>query len=187
MTATYDENILELISAAVDGEASEFELYQIMKAVNEKPELLRHWQMFSLMGDIARKESWQKSSLALIDSVTAAIASEPSMVSSKYQMYQFAKPLSKIALAASVAVAVVVGVDVYTSNTEIPSPSIQAQNSAPPIQNTDITPVAFHKKSEPTFEVIRDERLDAYLKRHAEMNAPHDMLPYVRIVSQSAE
>lgn len=143
MTSTHTksptEQTLESLSALVDGEASEFEGRRLLDMVSN-PELREKWQRYHLSGALIRRELAMpefsdlsgRISAALFDEaehVTADLKtapSEPSAASSQSPIVKNTTSwkdwMAKSAIAASVAFAVVVGVQ-YTQTGMLGAPA----------------------------------------------------------------
>ena len=123
MTSTHttspSEQTLESLSALVDGEASEFEGRRLLGMVSD-PELSEKWQRYHLTGALMRKELSSPSLSDLSGRISAAIHAEadhentgPAVAKgepAKPVKSQWRDWMAKSAIAASVAFAVVAGV-----------------------------------------------------------------------------
>lgn len=127
MTSTHktspSEQTLESLSALVDGEASEFEGRRLLGMASD-PELSEKWQRYHLSGALMRKELSSPSLSDLSGRISAAIneeadhaheqapvvASSSATANTVVQASRWRDWMAKSAIAASVAVAVVAGV-----------------------------------------------------------------------------
>lgn len=115
----------ESLSALMDNEATELELHRLLKASEEDSELKQSWQRYQMIGAAVRGDLPEGSYSDLSASISAAIAEEPVPVlnadtvsSSSRVAGKVAKlwsSLGRAAVAASVAGAVVFGVQSYQS------------------------------------------------------------------------
>ncbi len=124
MTSTHktspSEQTLESLSALVDGEASEFEGRRLLGMVGD-PELSEKWQRYNLAGALMRKELSSPSLSDLSDRISAAIYDEAEhalgeppvaavTTNTVVRASRWRDWMAKSAIAASVAVAAVAGV-----------------------------------------------------------------------------
>lgn len=210
-----DTLLSESISALVDNEASELELARILKASSS--DVSDTWSAYQVAGAVMRrdfpKEAVPSFATDFSSRVSAAIAEEPA-----HEGKAAATPglsgwwlgLSRMAVAASVAAAVVVGVQFYDQTLTIDSAAIAA---APELQQAADTslPIGFNAPAlsartvsaqygavTPTRQVVFEprqasvkvskERIRAYLDQlvgyhtdHAAINSAQGMLPYARM------
>lgn len=133
------EQTLESLSALVDDEASEFEQRRLLDMDN--PELEAKWRNYNLAGALMRKELADSPMLDLSASISAAIGDEPALAPAGRRQEAVGAPqgesfsqgesssnvvawkdwMAKSAIAASVALAVVAGVQ-FTQNGELGMP-----------------------------------------------------------------
>jgi len=112
------------LSALLDGEASEFEVRRLLEQVKENPGLLEKWQRYSLGRSVLEGEPFRQVSPGFSDRVREAVARSADgqrygSVGDRIARHsgndscgrQWARPLGRIAVAASVAVAVFLGME----------------------------------------------------------------------------
>lgn len=108
----------EELSALMDGEASELEVRRTIKALDGEPELLQKWRRYHMarsiiQGDLREQGAPEYMRVDIAGAVSDALASEPAhhVPDSDTPTWQarFIKPLSSIAVAASVSAMVVFG------------------------------------------------------------------------------
>lgn len=112
------------LSALMDGEATELEMHRVLRSIEEDPAQAAKWQRYHLASAILKKEirpgsGEQMLKLDLASRISAAIAEEPVLSqpvvteparntpAAKFPTWW--KPLANVAIAASVATAVVIG------------------------------------------------------------------------------
>ena len=128
----------EALSALVDDEASEFELRRILKASEDDLQLKQEWQRYQLIGAAIRNDLPAVSYTDLSASISAAIAADSefdirdeSIVSkSAGKIAALWSTLGRVAVAASVAGAVVFGVQSYQSPLQTAGENITAAVSS---------------------------------------------------------
>jgi sigma-E factor negative regulatory protein RseA len=106
---------LENLSAWMDGEQQDSSL---LTELSQHAELNDKWQRYHLIGQAMRKELPPELNLDLSDKIAAAIEQEPAILAPKPntrlpfigQIVPFFKQSGQMAIAASVAVAVIIGV-----------------------------------------------------------------------------
>ena len=190
-----DPRLRESLSALMDEAADELEVQRALKAVAEDEELRATWARYQLVRASIRNEQ-PTVNMDLSASIAAAIDAEPAQ---NRGVEQFFKPLSRVAIAASVAVAVVLGVQQYNQPDGV-------SNDAPAVaENADvITPLPLFDTPIPTRTVSTDsgvvleqvfelddvskrqleQKLNELLKRHTEsstLGGSQGILPYARV------
>ncbi len=107
---------IESLSALMDGEVADFELRRTLDRVAEDPELAQKWRRYQLVSSALRREDTRSAGLDISSRVMAAIAREPvpapapEGVASAKAGHPFWKPLTSMAVAASVTAMVIFGV-----------------------------------------------------------------------------
>lgn len=113
------------LSALMDGEVSELELHRLLREARDNPELLDSWQRYHLARSALRGEPFQWGGSELSERIAARIADEPtpgSAARSGGWLSRTAVPMGKLAVAASVAAAVFLGLQTLSSErTDTPS------------------------------------------------------------------
>lgn len=112
------------LSALMDGEATELEMHRVLRSIEEDPAQAAKWQRYHLASAILKKEirpgsGEQMLKLDLASRISAAIAEEPVLSQSSdpelatrvpaTKSPAWWKPMANVAIAASVATAVVIG------------------------------------------------------------------------------
>lgn len=181
------ERSIESVSALMDGEVADFELRRVLERMDQEPELQDTWQRYHTLRSVMQKEELADPSLDISGAVFAAIESEPTYSASTddsaakqpvaKEKSSFWKPLTSMAVAASVTAVVILG----AQNTIEPQSQQLVDNrpgytlpSTTAISN-DFVRAQFGNRSlmtepwqEP--EIIRaSEGLDRYIKQHKHM------------------
>ncbi|MGK0250423.1 MAG: sigma-E factor negative regulatory protein RseA [Oleispira sp.] len=117
-----NERNKESLSALMDGEADELEIRRVLNQLDKDDELRDHWKNYHLMGSLMRDESFDSLDLTLgvnqildgelapngaANSNTLKSPRETNVQKSRSAWY---KPLTSVAVAASVTLAVLLGV-----------------------------------------------------------------------------
>lgn len=106
-----NESNLERLSALADGELGEPEARSLLGRLGEEPELGRHWARYHLIGAVLREETAALPA-DFAARVIARLEAEPVVLAPKAprQRPRLARPLTGMAIAASVAALAVVAV-----------------------------------------------------------------------------
>ncbi|MFT6386635.1 MAG: sigma-E factor negative regulatory protein RseA [Cellvibrionaceae bacterium] len=205
----------ESLSALMDGEATEIEIRRILKSNGEvKQSIDERWMRYHITSDVLKGEfKLGKSIIDVSASISAAIDAEPtySGVSdsdlskkAKKEKVSFWSNLGKFAIAASVAGAVVVGVQFSPSNTgstiantpvTLNTPAnIASQpnfggdtsvrvvgNQAPLVQQQK--PIVINEATQEQLQKMEGE-INRLMLEHAQdgsQNTQQGVLPYVRV------
>ncbi len=161
----------ENLSAFVDGEHDgQFNLSDVL---NDSA-MAGKWQRYHLMRDTLRKEMPSELNLDLSASIAAALELEPTILAPKRswrdlpvvaQVVPFARQAGQLAVAASVAVAVIIGVQNYNQ----PEQQLQPYTSAPTFGVAGgMSPVSLEQTRVLPQENMMEQRrsINAYLTDH---------------------
>ncbi len=192
------------LSALMDNEADELELFRVLKASDE-PELRAAWTRYQVARAAMHNET-AFSSVDLSAQIMAAIDAEPALITPATvapaaileSRKTFSMPwLGRVAIAASVTLAVLGGVRFYNqdalqqesmvaqSDQRIPATS-QAQNSVVLASYSGQRQTAPVEQSASEQESWYERRLPSYLRQHAQqtsVNKTESGLPYARAAS----
>ncbi|MNM65208.1 Sigma factor AlgU negative regulatory protein [compost metagenome] len=187
------EALQESLSAVMDNEADELELRRVLAACGEDVELRATWSRYQL----ARSAMHRETALPKMDiaaSVSAALASESAPVVQKSTPW---KNIGRLAVAASVTLAVLAGVRLYHQDDGIASGLAQQgatpQVTVPQVQGPAV--LASYDETEGAPQVItnapagqnwHEQRLPGYLRQHAQQSqggGADSALPYARAAS----
>ncbi|MEO0443470.1 MAG: sigma-E factor negative regulatory protein [Pseudomonadota bacterium] len=142
---TNKEQLNESLSALVDGEASELELRRILKS--NDPDVDQQWHRYQVVSHLIRggvelHNLELHNDVNLSASISAAIADEPALsVQAKNKPSRLWSNLGRLSVAASVAGAVVIGVQFASFNsTSKLAEAPTAPVSSPVAGNPDLAP-----------------------------------------------
>lgn len=193
----------EYLSALVDDETEGFETRRMLDELGRNPEDMALWGRYHLIGDAIRGGVGRSASDDFASRVSAAIAAEPALdvASPAVPGRSLFKPAAGFAMAASVAVAVLVGVMNLGGTPEnvTPAPALaeRATLPAPAAEGVvrvsegerlaaGITPAPREPVAQSTRVMSRiespDARLNSFIVNHAEHAAGRGLMPYVRVV-----
>lgn len=189
------EALHESLSAVMDNEADELELRRVLAGDN--PELRATWSRYQLARAAMHKELIEPR-LDIAAAVSAALADEAAPAQPQRSGW---KGLGRLAVAASVTVAVLAGVRLYNQS-DVAGPQLAQQAAQPSISvpqaNQGPTVLAGYSEGQAEvpaqtaadntpIERWHEERLPAYVRQHAQQAAfgtgSDSALPYARAAS----
>ncbi|WP_339725188.1 RseA family anti-sigma factor [uncultured Paraglaciecola sp.] len=166
----------ENLSALIDGEHNDnvSSSSHVLDAVKNDAELQQKWKSYHLIRDGLRKELPVDINFDIADKVAQALESEPVILAPKRtwrdlplvgKVVPFAKQGGQMAIAASVAVAMIIGVQ-QLNQSDVNQPF----NAAPPIPGIQggLSPVSFDQtRAIPNSDGVEQRRrINAYLTDH---------------------
>ena len=166
----------ENLSAFVDGENSQFDLQgnDVITAIKNDKELAQKWHSYHVIRYSMRKELPAQMQFDIAARVAQALESEPAILAPNKnwrnipilgRVVPFVKQGGQFAIAASVAVAMIIGVQQFNQN----DPE-QPFNSAAPILGIPggLSPVSFEQThSVPQNDIVEQRRrINAYIADH---------------------
>jgi sigma-E factor negative regulatory protein RseA len=205
-----NERLREMVSAVVDGEASDFECRRVLDSVheNEVRDLLsRHYTVRS----VVRAEARSLCPPELTASILAAVAAE-APASAQAAVPRWRIPVGGVAVAASVCMAAVFGFQALAPVQEgaVPAPAfaaagggtlgslgpaatlpVRAAGTAVPVGFAPAAPFApgGALPASANADVLAEQGLRMFMADHvqnASLNTNQGMLPYARVVSYEA-
>ncbi|ACE85554.1 sigma-E factor negative regulatory protein [Cellvibrio japonicus] len=138
---TSSQALAESLSALMDNQASELELMRLLKAAGSDAELKSTWARYQLASASLRQDLPTLADMDFASRVSAALVDEPAHSSAvnqaaAAQSLPWWQQLGRVAVAASVAGAVILGVQQY-QQTQLPEAGIAGTNTpATPVVNT---------------------------------------------------
>ncbi|MAD44192.1 MAG: hypothetical protein CMI02_19180 [Oceanospirillaceae bacterium] len=197
-----NERINESLSALVDGETDELEVRRLLNQLESDDDMRQTWHRYQMMGALMRDEP--AVNVDLSRGIAQAIAGEPmddvvrpetvaaddeSVVVEKHSRLRW---LASGAVAATVTLAVLVGVRVNQDTTGDLQMAQQAQTTSAPAaviaQADDEQPVILAEASELSPEELEaaQRKLQEYVMQHTEQAAMSNaggVMPYARVVN----
>lgn len=119
----------ESLSAVMDGEADELELRRVLAAAGEDPEVRARWARYQLARSVMHRQT-VKPGLDLAAGVSAAIAADEAPAAVP-QVKRGWTQVGRLAVAASVALAVLAGVRFYNGQQDTAALAPQVAQQAP--------------------------------------------------------
>ncbi|WP_407315483.1 sigma-E factor negative regulatory protein [Pseudomonas sp. nanlin1] len=186
------EALQESLSAVMDNEADELELRRVISALDDA-ETRATWARYQLVRAVMHKDLLDPR-LDLSAAVAAAIAEEVAPVAATRGPW---RGLGRLAVAASVTVAVLAGVRLYNqddiSGAELAQQPVQPASSMPQVQGPAVLAGYTESADQPTGPMANgvlqnqpDQRLPGYLRQHAQdaaVKGADSALPYARAAS----
>jgi sigma-E factor negative regulatory protein RseA len=180
----------ELLSAFVDEEVSKMEVRRLCKGLlSDKRELAR-WTRYYLMRDVLRGNLPAMIDMNFATNVMVRIGMDPLNVEVRQRVLtdRWLKPAAGFGLAASVALAAVIGFQSLTNTSSTPPAVTQVAQIPVPAQQT-FGKVSLNGARADQFSgntlVQSPEiaaRLHSYLVNHSEYAPSQGMMPYARVV-----
>ncbi|QMV61992.1 RseA family anti-sigma factor [Pseudomonas berkeleyensis] len=183
------ETLQESLSAVMDNEADELELRRVL-AASENGELRGTWSRYQVARAAMHRELLVPQ-LDIASAVSAALAEEAAPAR-KTPMW---RSVGRVAVAASVTVAVLAGVRLYNQD-DLSGAQLAQQSAAPAISVPQVQGPALlagynsseevSEAAEPGTASWHEQRLPTYLRQHAQqavMGAGETALPYARAAS----
>ncbi|WP_455925349.1 RseA family anti-sigma factor [Pseudomonas putida] len=191
------EALQESLSAVMDNQADELELRRVINAL-EDPETRATWNRYQIARAVMHKDLLDPR-LDLATAVSAAIADEVAPVKASRGPW---RSIGRLAVAASVTVAVLAGVRLYNQD-EIAGnqlaqqqPATQQAPSMPQVQGPAVLAGYTESNDQSTGPMangvlqgqagMHDQRLPGYLRQHAQeaaLKGTESALPYARAAS----
>lgn len=177
----------EQLSALIDGELSDHEMDQVLDALERDEEMRGQWSRYHLISDSIRSTAANVSVTDLAERIRSAIADEPAILAPPRKSSRFIKPLAGFAIAASVAIVAVIGIQQPGQSGVLPLPVAVVQLSASGQPRAPAATVIQRVRWNVAQPVV-ETRLNSYLINHNERlsTGMYGILPYVRIVGYDA-
>jgi sigma-E factor negative regulatory protein RseA len=190
------ETLQESLSAVMDNQADELELRRVL-AASDDPELRATWSRYQIARAVMHKELLEPR-LDIAAAISVALADEPVPAASQAQRGPW-RTVGRLAVAASVTVAVLAGVRFYNQD-DITGAQLAQQASQPVLNIPQVSGPAMlagfntsEEQAAPAASAVgegqpgwHEQRLPAYLRQHAQqaaMGTNEGALPYARAAS----
>lgn len=190
------EAIQESLSAVMDNQADELELRRVL-AASDDPALRATWSRYQIARAVMHKELLEPR-LDIAAAVSAALADDAAPVAQQPQRGPW-RAVGRLAVAASVTVAVLAGVRLYNQD-DITGTQLAQQANQPVLNVPQVSGQAMLAGFNTSEEQIapaagavgqgqpgwHEQRLPAYLRQHAQqaaMSTGESALPYARAAS----
>ena len=183
----------ESLSALMDGEADELEIRRVLNQLDKDDELREQWKNYHLMGSLMRDESFD--SLDLTKGINLALDGEVSAghgddfqtsngleeSSAEKPHRAWYKPLTSVAVAASVTLAVLLGVQSIEPNNGM---GLADNNSnALQMQQGELTASSLTVEEQQQLENAQQQLQEYILQNSSEVREEKNgILPFARVV-----
>jgi sigma-E factor negative regulatory protein RseA len=176
-TASQDE----LLSALLDNETSELESRRLLRDMtDEEAARLGRWQL--------ARDVLQRHAVAPVPADFSARLSH--VLAEEKQPRQWALPLARVAVAASVALATVVGWQYWEAGSGATTATVAANQRPLLLGERELVSQTLREQAKPATLTREQERLDDMLVRHSDLAARHatqGVAPYARFISLEAQ
>lgn len=201
------EVLQESLSALMDNEADELEVRRVLQAAEQDPALRSTWSRYQVARAVMHKEPWQ-GAVDLSAGIAAALRDEPELQMAPAPadvkpVSTIWRNLGRVAVAASVTLAVLVGVRMVNQGDAPTQPMTAANSPAPsmlqanPAARTGAVLAGYSQNgaavtaAEPLApaqapSAWHEQRISRYLREHAEAGAQSNtpqLVPYARAAS----
>ena len=186
------EALQESLSAVMDNEADQLELRRVLAAAGDDAELRGTWSRYQIARAVMHKELIEPR-LDIAAAVSATLAEEAMPTTAARAPWRM---VGRVAVAASVTLAVLVGVRFYNqdqlSGAELAQQTVQPTLTLPQVQGPAVlagyTEAAspLQPSAEQSSSGWHEQRLPVYLRQHAQQAAAtgaDTALPYARAAS----
>ena len=150
----------EILSALLDGEATDFELRRLVADVQKSKELAEKWRRYSLVQDIIHSRDVIPS-LSLSDRIKDYIEKNPQK---SRRDSRWMSGVAKLAISASVAFAIVFSMPYFFPVFE-ETQSVVLNSSSKIEENNNISYLELYSESEHRIDPAAKKRLDDYISR----------------------
>ncbi|WP_373185480.1 RseA family anti-sigma factor [Halopseudomonas sp.] len=193
------ESLRESLSALMDNEADELEVRRVLKASGDDSSLRSDWARLQTARALMHKEPWQ-GNVDLSAGIAAAIANDPDPAAAVAKTSSVWQGVGRLAVAASVTVAVLVGVNMFQEDQSAGNSGMVAEQApAPPVTLPGASAAqpgavlagypqtgAAMQESQQAPSEWQEQRIGKYLREHAGQSngqvTPH-LLPSARAAS----
>jgi sigma-E factor negative regulatory protein RseA len=200
-------DLRESISALMDDEANEIEIHRVLSKMDDEG-FRKSWKRYQVIGSVMRGERVDSLQVDISKNIASAIESEhlevapggnplsAENIKTSTRTTRFIKPLTSVAVAASVAFMVVFGVSQFNQNSSSAGGSLQVaeQNRTSPLPAGNITGgVGGNRSANPDLVTVSSEqstaaqrRLRLLMNRHtqqADMSLGRGVLPSAQLVN----
>ena len=175
----------ESLSALMDGEADELEVRRVLNQLDKDDELRENWKNYHLMGSLMREESFDSIDLTqginnALDGIDTLSESDMTKASenSSSQGSSWYKPLTSVAVAASVTLAVLLGVQSIEPNDGLELAKINSQATQGELTANNVT-----LEDQQTLENAQQQLQDYVLQNSQQtQEEKQGVLPFARVV-----
>jgi sigma-E factor negative regulatory protein RseA len=181
-----DESLKEKLSALVDNELDELSERRLLAQLEGDIELRCTWERYHLMRAALKRETVMIVTPQAAEQAARRLDAEP-VSGVSHQRRPIIRALGTLAIAASVAVIAITGVQWTRSPVSLPAPTamLVAQEAPPQKQNIILSA----DTSQVTKTTEAENALNAYLVEHDEFASTSGlggMMPYVRVVGHDS-
>lgn len=177
-----NDSLNEQISALVDDELADSEQSLLLRQLGREKTLRQRLCRYQLASDALQDRLPGHIDTGFADRVSAAIEAEPAFAAGITRPGKPLGAVAKVAVAASVAIVAVFSLQTVRDT----STGMEAVATAPAVEDYIREAGQPAPTTPPAVAQSLSRNLDVYLVNHNEFAASRGMLPYVRLVGQSA-
>lgn len=180
----------ESLSALMDGEADELEVRRVLNQLDNDEELRDSWKNYHLMGSLMRDESFDSIDLTqginkALDGVVETGTLDADVASGSFDHGEtikaaWYKPLTSVAVAASVTLAVLLGIQSVEPDNGLGL----ADSGVQPLtqQQGELTASNLTTEEQQALEAAQQQLQDYVLKHPGDREKTEGVLPFARVV-----
>lgn len=190
------DKLRESLSALMDDEANELELERILSRIGGDSSLRETWVRYHAARSATSGQAAGLLHLDVSQRVSAALQVDEAVIQ-QHPMQRFLRPIGSFAVAASVAVAVVIGgqqLNVLGTEGSLSSPMASGPSPVGVINTVGAIPVRasygtanvpeLQTTNRTAYRELARQRMARYMQEHAEqaaLNTPHGLVPFARV------
>ena len=196
------EKMRESLSALLDGEANELELERVLSQIADDDDLRQTWIRYNVARSAVAGHQFTHTELDVSSQVRLALAEQPASVSAGAResiKQRFLRPVTSLAVAASVAATVVIGgqqlAQIGGAGSDGSIQTVAASASPVGMVNslgattvqasygTQAVPV-LQPTTGTAYRELARQRMHKYMQEHAEhaaLNSPQGLIPFARV------
>ena len=187
------EHKIEDLSALIDGEHAGV-ADEVIDRICEDGHLRQTWARYHLISDCLKGQLPEHISMKVGDRIQRALDAEPVILAPKRRVYPYLKPVAGFAIAASVAVMAILGIQHNNASLSDrdTGPLAANQPAQGKTQQFTFAPTRLvqHPQTVSSDKVNANSRMNSYLVNHNEQRSSagiQGMFPYVRIVAHEKQ
>lgn len=191
------EQMHESLSALMDGEANELELERVLSRIADDPQLRQAWVRYSQAQGALAGQPQAYPQLDISARVRAELDNSAQSVAKTTASFKerVLRPLTSLAVAASVAATVVIGgqqlaqigsTDAYTNDgvATIPAGIFGGAGGVPVRASLTGSRPVLKPATREAYQTLARQRMSKYMQEHAEhaaLNSPQGLIPFARV------
>ena len=183
------EQLKESLSAAMDGEAGEFELKRVLNELSSNEELRGSWERYHLVRSLLRRELGSGAPADLPERLWARIEADESFEQvpdgslEGHSRRRWLGPVTGVAVAAAVAFTVVMGVSLSPSSSRDDAALVQSTET-PVLEDLRLVSDGPSFNAYPSkLDMLRAQSYMLHHAQHAALNEQGSVLPFAKVAA----